>query len=167
VAERGIPSPPSGAPARHGCPGSAPRTLATRTPKAAAENLTSQLSQWPVQLHLIAPGNPAFHQADLLLAADCTAFAMADFNQRHLPGKRLAIACPKLDGNQEVYLAKLTALIDEAQVRSLTVMIMEVPCCGGLLRTAQLAAARASRSVPIKVVVVGIDGEIRTETWVA
>ena len=167
LAERGIPIPPSGAPARHGCPGSAPRTLATRTPKAAAENLTSQLSQWPVQLHLIAPGNPAFHQADLLLAADCTAFAMADFNQRHLPGKRLAIACPKLDGNQEVYLAKLTALIDEAQVRSLTVMIMEVPCCGGLLRTAQLAAARASRSVPIKVVVVGIDGEIRSEAWIA
>jgi ferredoxin len=147
------------APARQGCPGSAPRTL---RPGPA-----SQLSHWPVQLHLIAPGNPVFQQADLLLAADCTAFAMADFNQKHLPGKRLAIACPKLDGNQEVYLAKLTALIDEAQVHSITVMIMEVPCCGGLLRTARMAAQRAARKVPIKLLVVGIDGEVRREEWVA
>ncbi len=142
------------------CPGSAPRTL-------APADRASQLSQWPVQLHLIAPGNPAFHQADLLLAADCTGFAMADFNQSHLPGKKLAIACPKLDGNQEVYLAKLTALIDEAQVRSITVMIMEVPCCAGLLRTAQTAAARAARKVPIKLLVVGVHGAVRREGWVA
>jgi len=134
---------------------------------AGAADRASQLSQWPVQLHLIAPQNPVFHQADLLLAADCTAFAMADFNQAWLPGKKLAIACPKLDGNQEVYLAKLTALIDEAQLNSITVMIMEVPCCGGLLRTAQAAAARAARKVPIRLVVVGVDGAVRREGWVA
>jgi NAD-dependent dihydropyrimidine dehydrogenase PreA subunit len=157
----------------HACPGSAPRTL-HRAPApvpapdpAASIALVSQLTQWPVQLHLIAPGNPAFRKADLLLAADCTAFTMANFNQQWLPGKRLAIACPKLDGNQEVYLAKLTALIDEAQVNTLTVMIMEVPCCGGLLRTAQMAAAQAGRKVPIKLVVVGIDGEVRREEWIA
>ena len=151
----------------HACPGSAPRTL-TRTPAPApSAPRESQLSQWPVQLHLISPANPAFHKADLLLAADCTAFAMADFNQAWLPGKKLAIACPKLDGNQEVYLAKLTALIDDAQINTLTVMIMEVPCCGGLLRTAQMAVAQAGRKVPIKAVVVGVDGEVKKEGWVA
>jgi len=164
LAELGITVPAPAAP--HACPGSAPRTLAPRA-AAPAEGLSSQLSQWPVQLHLIAPQNPAFHQADLLLAADCTAFAMPDFNQKWLPGKKLAIACPKLDGNQEVYLAKLTALIEEAQVNSITVMIMEVPCCGGLLRTAQAAAAKASRKVPIRLVVVGVDGAVRREGWVA
>jgi Fe-S-cluster-containing hydrogenase component 2 len=164
LAELGVAVP---APTAHVCPGSAPHALAPGKPAAGAADRASQLSQWPVQLHLIAPGNPAFHQADLLLAADCTGFAMADFNQTHLPGKKLAIACPKLDGNQEVYLTKLTALIDEAQVRSITVMIMEVPCCGGLLRTAQRAAAQAARNVPIKVVVVGVDGQVRREEWVA
>ena len=132
-----------------------------------ADGAESQLSQWPVQLHLISPQNPAFQGADLLLAADCTAFALPDFNQSYLPGKKLAIACPKLDGNQDIYLAKLTALIDEAQVNTITVMIMEVPCCGGLLRTAQMAAQRARRKAPIKAVVVGIDGGIRKEGWVA
>ena len=101
------------------------------------------------------------------MAADCTAFALPDFNQKHLPGRKLAIACPKLDGNQEVYLTKLTALIDEAQVNTLTVMIMEVPCCGGLLRLAQAAAQAASRRVPIKLVVVSVSGDIQREEWLA
>ncbi len=150
-----------------GCPGSAPRVL-HREPVAAEsrDGLTSRLGQWPVQMHLISPMHPVFHGSDLLLAADCCGFAMADFNQRHLPGKTLAIACPKLDQGQEVYLDKLTALIDEAQINTLTVMIMEVPCCGGLLRMAQQALARAQRKVPLKVIVVGIDGEIRKEAWI-
>lgn len=150
-----------------GCPGSAPRTL-RREPVVTSlrEGLTSQLAQWPVQLHLISPLNPVFHQTDLLLAADCCAFAMADFNQKHLPGKTLAIACPKLDQGQEIYLDKLTALVDQAEVNTLTVMMMEVPCCGGLLRLAQTAVARAGRKVPIKAVVVGVDGAVRKESWV-
>jgi NAD-dependent dihydropyrimidine dehydrogenase PreA subunit len=146
----------------HGCPGSAPRNLLRTTAALApTDGLASQLTQWPVQLHLISPMNPAFRDADLLLAADCVAFAMADFNQRYLPGKKLAIACPKLDQGQEIYLDKLTALIDQAKVSAITVMIMEVPCCGGLLRMAQTAAGRATRQVPISQVVVGIDGAIR------
>jgi ferredoxin len=150
-----------------GCPGSAPRNLSRPVSgPVAQEGLVSQLTQWPVQLHLISPMNPVFEKADLLIAADCTAFAMADFNQKWLPGKKLVIACPKLDQNQEVYLDKLTALIDEAQVNTITVMIMEVPCCGGLLRMAQKAAENATRKVPIKAVIVGVDGEIRKETWV-
>jgi ferredoxin len=162
-----LPAPAPAAAHHHGCPGSAARELRPRPPAATAEGLSSQLSQWPVQLHLISPQNPAFQGADLLLAADCTAFALPDFNQKFLAGKKLAIACPKLDHDQEIYLAKLTALIDQAKVDTITVMIMEVPCCGGLLRAAQMAAQRASRKVPIKVVVVGIDGEVRQQAWVA
>lgn len=148
------------------CPGSAPRSF-NRAPQATpAEGLVSQLTQWPVQLHLISPMNPDFQGQDLLLAADCAAFTMADFNQKWLPGKKLAIACPKLDDGQDRYIDKLTALIDQAQVNTITVMMMEVPCCGGLLRMAQEALARATRKVPIKTVIVGLDGEIRKESWV-
>ena len=166
--ERHIPIPDFKEKTMHsGCPGSAPRTLERpAAAPAAQEGLVSQLTQWPVQLHLVSPMNPVFEKADLLIAADCTAFALADFNQKWLPGKKLVIACPKLDQNQEIYLDKLTALIDEAQVNTITVMIMEVPCCGGLLRLAQKAAEQASRKVPIKVVVVGVDGGIRKEAWV-
>ena len=150
-----------------GCPGSAPQNLSRASADPVAqEGLGSQLTHWPVQLHLISPMNHVFEKADLLIAADCVAFAMADFNQKSLPGKKLAIACPKLDQNQEVYLDKLTALIDEAKVNTISVMIMEVPCCGGLLRMAQTAVQRATRKVPIKAVVVGVNGEIRQEAWV-
>jgi NAD-dependent dihydropyrimidine dehydrogenase PreA subunit len=173
LAELGVAVPPfaAQAPQGHGhpggCPGSAPRELRPRPAAAPAGALASQLTQWPVQLHLVSPRNPVFQGADLLLAADCTAFALPDFNQAYLPGKKLVIACPKLDGNQEAYLAKLIALIDEAQVNTITVLIMEVPCCGGLLRLAQAAAQGASRRVPIKAIVVGVDGDLRREGWVA
>ncbi len=154
-----------------GCPGSAARTFtrpaSTPTaPSGAKTELVSQLGQWPVQLHLISPANPAFAGSDLLLAADCTAFAMADFNQKWLPGKTLAVACPKLDQGQQVYVDKLKALIDEAEVNTITVMIMEVPCCGGLLRLAQAAAGQASRRVPIKAVVIALDGTVKRQSWV-
>jgi NAD-dependent dihydropyrimidine dehydrogenase PreA subunit len=163
--ERGHPVPEYKEKILHaGCPGAAPRTFARMPGKVDARmGLQSQLSQWPVQLHLISPMNPDFHGADLILAADCVAFAMADFNQRYLPGKKLAIACPKLDQGMDVYRDKLTALVDHAQINSIAVMIMEVPCCGGLLRVAREAVARAGRKVPVDVVVVGLDGVIRRE----
>lgn len=153
-----------------GCPGSAPRTLVRKptlapAPTPAREGMVSQLSQWPVQLHLISPMNPDFHGADLLVAADCVAYAMADFNQQFLAGKKLAIACPKLDQGQEIYLDKLTVLVRDAQVNTITVMIMEVPCCGSLLRLAREAVARAERNIPVKAIIVGINGEIRREAW--
>jgi len=151
--------------AHEGCPGSAPRSLLRMpTPRPMHGGLTSHLGQWPIQLHLIAPLNPTFKDAAILLAADCVAFAMADFNQAYLPGKKLLIACPKLDQGQEAYLDKLVALLDQANVKSIDVMIMEVPCCGGLLRLAQQAVAQAKHKVPIKTIVVGVDGEIRRET---
>jgi hypothetical protein len=127
----------------------------------------SQLTHWPVQLHLIGPHAPQYQNADLLLAADCVAYALADFHKDYLKGKALTIACPKLDEGQEVYVDKLRALIDEAKVNTLTVMIMQVPCCSGLLHLAQEAARSATRKVPIKCVVVGLQGAILREEWVS
>jgi NAD-dependent dihydropyrimidine dehydrogenase PreA subunit len=150
-----------------GCPGS--RVMTFDRPKAdgaGAVAQPSELRQWPVQLHLVSPRAPYFQGADLLLAADCTAFAMGDFHARHLKGKALAVACPKLDDGQDAYLEKLVSLIDEAKVNTITVMIMEVPCCGGLERLAQEAAARASRKVPVKRVLVSLQGEVLSEDWI-
>jgi ferredoxin len=151
-----------------GCPGS--KTLAFAKEDAAAEtaqgNRPSRLTHWPIQMHLLSPNAPHYRGADLLLAADCVAFSMGDFHNDYLKGKTLAIACPKLDEGQEIYLEKLKALIDNAKINTLTVMTMQVPCCGGLLRLAQRAAEEASRKIPVKSVVVGLQGEILKEDWV-
>lgn len=158
-----------GASAVHsGCPGSRAMSLKSKPEGEAAAVGTrpSQLTHWPIQLHLLGPQAPHYQGSDLLLAADCTAFALGDFHKDYLKGKTLAIACPKLDVEQDVYVEKIKALIDVARINTLTVMIMQVPCCGGLLRLAQKAAAQATRKVPIKCVVVGLNGEILKEDWV-
>jgi NAD-dependent dihydropyrimidine dehydrogenase PreA subunit len=153
-----------------GCPGS--RMMQFDAPGAAAAPVDdtaprpSQLRQWPVQLHLVSPMAPYFQGADVLLTADCVPFAMADFHRTYLRGKALAVACPKLDGDQEVYFDKVVAMIEQARINSLHVVIMQVPCCGGLLRLAQDAVARATRKVPIKCTVVGVQGEVLDESWV-
>ena len=151
-----------------GCPGS--RSMAIEREDAAVEALAgkrpSQLSHWPVQMHLLSPSAPHYQGSDLVLAADCVAYALGDFHKDYLQGKTLGIACPKLDEGQEVYAEKLKALIDEARINTLTVAIMQVPCCRGLLFLAQQAAAQASRKVPIKAVVVGVQGQVVQEEWV-
>jgi hypothetical protein len=114
----------------------------------------------------MSPLTPQYRGKDVVLAADCVAYAMGDFHSAYLKGKALAIACPKLDQGQEIYLEKITALIDQAKVNTLTVLIMQVPCCMGLLELAKKAAARASRKVPIKGVVVGLQGQVLQEDWV-
>jgi hypothetical protein len=126
----------------------------------------SELTQWPIQMHLINPQAPYFQGSDLLLAADCTAFALGDFHGKFLKNRKVIIACPKLDEGQESYVEKIKALIDGAKINTLTVMIMQVPCCGGLLHLAKTAAAQATRKVPIKNIVVGLEGEILKEEWV-
>ncbi len=125
----------------------------------------SQLQQWPIQLHLINPNSEYFIKSDLLVAADCVAFAHGNFHSI-IAGKKLVIACPKLDHNQERYINTLVSLIDNSKVNTITVAIMEVPCCSGLAKMVQLAVKQASRKVPIKLIIVGIKGEIQSEDWI-
>jgi NAD-dependent dihydropyrimidine dehydrogenase PreA subunit len=139
-------------------------TAATvKTPDSPAP---SELRQWPVQLHLVNPMASYFQGADVVLAADCVAFAMGDFHNRLLKNKSLAIACPKQDTNKDVYLDKLSTMISEAKINTLTVPIMEVPCCGGLIQMAKMAVQQSGRNIPIKKIVVGIKGNILNEEWV-
>jgi hypothetical protein len=132
----------------------------------ATGKISSELRQWPVQMHLINPNAPYYQGADVLIAADCTAFSYGDFHREFLNDKSIAIACPKLDQGKEVYIEKIKTLIDGAKINTLTVAIMEVPCCGGLLALAQEGAKRASRKVPIKYIVIGVKGDILKEEWV-
>lgn len=151
-----------------GCPGSKviDRTAEPSSTANVATDTPSELRQWPIQLHLVSPSAPYFQRADVLLSADCVAYASGGFHANHLKGKALAIACPKLDEGQDVYVEKIKAWFDEAQINTLTVMIMQVPCCRGLLATAVEAAKRAERKVPIKAQVVSLEGEILQEEWV-
>jgi NAD-dependent dihydropyrimidine dehydrogenase PreA subunit len=152
-----------------GCPGSKMMVIekpAAHETNALATEQPSELRQWPVQMHLLNPNAPYFRGADLLFAADCVAFSMGGFHSGHLKGKSLAIACPKLDHGTETYVEKLTAMIDIAKINTITVMMMEVPCCGGLLQMVKTALAAASRKVPVKKLIVGINGEVLLEEWV-
>ncbi len=151
-------------PAARQCPGS--QTLAFRSPQSDTgdgQSRPSQLSHWPIQLHLISPSAPHYGKSDLLIAADCVAFSHGDFHRDFLKSHTLSIACPKLDTNQEIYLEKLTSLIDEARLKSIRVMIMQVPCCRGLLHLVVEAVSRASHSVPVSCITVGIQGQILGE----
>ncbi len=146
-----------------GCPGSMMREI--KKPVVAAFTVApaaqpSELRQFPVQLQLLNPNAGFLQGADLLLAADCTAFASGNFHSRFLKGRMLAIACPKLDANIQSYIDKLTTLIDVAQIKTLTVLVMEVPCCGGLIRIAGMAREQAERKIPIRVVVLSVEGEM-------
>ncbi len=150
-----------------GCPGSQTRSFApVAMQQAPGADLPSALTQWPVQMHLINPLATHFQGADLLIAADCVAFSLGDFHSKFLQGKKLAIACPKLDSNKDIYLDKMIHLIDDSKVNTITVMIMEVPCCGGLLQLVLNATKAASRNVPVKAITVGIQGDILLEEWV-
>lgn len=152
-----------------GCPGSAARSFGGGMAMAQDNAMVSgksELTHWPVQLHLINPQSGHFRGSNLLLAADCVAFSLGNFHSNYLKGKTLAIACPKLDSNKESYIEKITSLIDDAQIDTITIMKMEVPCCGGLLQLAKMAMERAKRKVPIKMMTVGIQGDILESTWV-
>ncbi|PLW98470.1 MAG: 4Fe-4S ferredoxin [Marinilabiliales bacterium] len=153
-----------------GCPGSAAKDFSQieidpNKSVPATGDLSSALSHWPVQMHLINPGSSHFRKTDLLIAADCTAFTAGGFHSEYLKGKTLAIACPKLDSGLDSYTDKIRRLIDEAEVNTITAMIMEVPCCGGLLEIIKRAMAEATRKIPVKVIVIGIRGNKISENW--
>ncbi|MBW2178203.1 MAG: 4Fe-4S ferredoxin [Deltaproteobacteria bacterium] len=125
-----------------------------------AGTIQSQLAQWPVQLHLISPTAPYYQDSDVLLTADCVAYALGDFHREFLKDHTLAIACPKLDSNQDIYAQKITSWVDDAGINSLHVLIMQVPCCGGLLNLTRNAVENAQRKIPINYTVVGVQGDI-------
>jgi NAD-dependent dihydropyrimidine dehydrogenase PreA subunit len=144
-----------------GCPGSLARTIpgVPDGDDGPAASVRSRLSQWPIQLHLISPLAPYFEGSDLLVAADCTAFALGGFHDSLLKGKKLVIACPKLDETQG-YVEKLAELIRRNGLKSLTVAIMTVPCCSGLERLVRQAVELAGDPLEVKKVVIGIDGKV-------
>lgn len=154
-----------------GCPGSKAISFDIDLDKVHQTSATTQadapseLRQWPVQLHLLNPEAGYFKNADVVLAADCVAFAMGNFHNHFLKGKTLAIACPKLDSNKESYVEKLTAMIDRSNINTLHAVTMEVPCCSGLVQLAMIARQQASRNIPIKKTVISIQGEVLSEAW--
>ncbi|MCM2265970.1 MAG: 4Fe-4S binding protein [Desulfuromonadales bacterium] len=143
-----------------GCPSARPVSIdrPVREEPPAGAPAPSRLAQWPVQLHLVPPTAPFLQEADVLLAADCAPFAYANFHEDLLKGKALLIACPKLD-NTAPYLDKLTAMIQQSHIKSLTVVHMEVPCCTGLIHLARQAIAASGREIPLVTVCIGIRGE--------
>ena len=155
--------------AMSGCPGSSMHDFRGKDTAAKEESgrRQSQLRQWPIQLHLISPEAPYYEKADVLLSADCVAYTVGDFHKDHLKGKSIAIACPKLDEGQDVYVDKIKSLIDDAKINTLTVMIMQVPCCGGLVAMAEQALKEAKRKIPVKSIVVSLQGDILSEEWVS
>lgn len=157
-----------------GCPGSLTKDFRDDSQKKQISDdsisgkpleIQSELRQWPVQLHLLNPQAPFFKNADVVLAADCAAFAMGNFHARFLNGKSLAIACPKLDSNKESYIEKLSDMIALSKINSLNAIMMEVPCCSGLLQMAKMAREEAGRNIPIKQIFISIHGEVLEEEW--
>jgi len=156
-------------PISSGCPGSREMSFNQHEDEKILEEEGTRISylrQWPVQLHLVSPNAGFFKNADLLLAADCVPIAYPDFHKDFLQGKSIAIACPKLDANKQIYLQKLVQMISDAKINFITVVIMQVPCCSGLFQLAMQAVEQAGREIPVKVVVVGIHGEILQEETV-
>ena len=143
-----------------GCPGSQSRQI-KRAEESHAGAQESRLSQWPVQIKLVPVNAPYFDGAKLLIAADCTAYAYAAFHERFMRGHITLVGCPKLDGVD--YAEKLTEIIRENDVKSVTVVRMEVPCCGGLERAAVTALKNSGKFIPWQVVTVTLDGRLKEE----
>lgn len=143
-----------------GCPGSAAKKVAlANNDSGSLPGIPSHLSQWPVQIKLAPMNAPYFDGADLLIAADCSAFAYGDFHRDFIKDRIVLIGCPKLDSVD--YSEKLTAILQSNDIRSVTVTRMEVPCCGGIQFAAEAAVAASGRDIPVNIVTIGIDGSIK------
>ena len=144
-----------------GCPGAAMRDLRKReTGEAPDVGVESQLRNWPVQLRLLNPHASYLKEADLLISADCVPFAFANFHNRFLKGKVMITFCPKLDHTIEEYIDKLAVIFKENNIKSLSVLHMEVPCCTGTLIIVQRALEKAQVFIPIKEYTISISGKI-------
>lgn len=146
-----------------GCPGSRAQAI-RRNPVAATVTVpnesmsVSQLSQWPVQIKLVPANAPYFDGAKLLIAADCTAYARSDFHERFIKGHITLIGCPKLDSID--YADKLTEILKNNSIKSVTVVRMEVPCCGGIENAVKTALEKSGKMIPWQVVTISARGEI-------
>lgn len=156
-------SPPSAGGHAHGnlpcgCPGTAARTLKPAVQRRSHPDhpAESALGQWPIQLRLVSPSMPFLQNADLLLCADCVPFAVPDFHSRYLAGHAIAVACPKLDDSEEM-VERLAEIFSQARPRSVKVLRMEVPCCGGLVQAAHQAMETAGVEIPIEVHIIRIE----------
>ena len=147
-----------------GCPSTTVTVLEPRESCSCTHNhgvtAPSALGHWPVQLTLIPPTAPFLQGADVLLVADCVPFTFADFHQRFLKDHALIVACPKLDDFQ-AHQSKLTEILRRSDVKSLTVLHMEVPCCSGLTHMAEQAVRQSGKDIPLKEITLGIKGEIK------
>ena len=147
------------APLPCGCPGSQSRAIhREESPAPAGAAVSSQLRQWPVQIKLAPVNAPYFDGAHLLIAADCTAYAYGNFHQDFIRGKVVLIGCPKLDEGD--YTEKLTQIIRQNDIKSLTIVRMEVPCCGGIQRAATTALQNSGKFIPWQVVTITTDGRV-------
>ena len=145
-----------------GCPGSVAKVIERETTtETSGGKAASELRQWPVQLQLVPPTAPYFQDAEILVAADCVAFALGSFHNDLLKGKALAIACPKLD-DSGAYLEKLATIFRENRVKSVAVAIMEVPCCRGLDIMVRQALEQSGKQIPLETIIIGINGERKT-----
>ena len=144
------------APVVHGCPGTAARVMERNIAPVAAQE--SQLRQWPVQIKLAPVQAPWFQGSDLLIAADCTAYAYANFHRDFIQGHITLVGCPKLDAVD--YSLKLTEILRGNEIRSVTVVRMEVPCCGGIELAVRKALERCGKPIPWRVMTISIDGHI-------
>ncbi len=145
-----------------GCPGSAAKEIKKKNKKEGFVDYSSnqsELSQWPIQLHLVSPYAPYFNKCDLLICADCTAFTLGSFHRDILKGKKIVIACPKLD-DTSYYISKINELLNNNIIYSLTVAIMSVPCCIGLYNIVEQAVNESGKNIEIKKVVINLEGEI-------
>ncbi len=148
--------------ASHGCPGMRAMALHPESPAASVDHAApSQLRQWPVQIKLAPIHAPYFQGAKLLIAADCTAYAFAGFHERFMKGRVTLVGCPKLDGVD--YAEKLAEIIKNNNIQSVTVVRMEVPCCGGLEQAVKSALMHSGKFLPWQVVVLSTDGHILSE----
>ncbi|HNW86084.1 MAG TPA: 4Fe-4S binding protein [Candidatus Limiplasma sp.] len=145
-----------------GCPGTHARAIhrepAATEPAPQTRSSASQLSQWPVQIKLVPVNAPYFHRAKLLVAADCTAFAYANFHEQFIKNHVTLIGCPKLDAVD--YAEKLTAILSQNEILSITVVRMEVPCCGGIEHAVRTALQASGKMIPWQVVTIATDGRI-------
>ncbi len=141
-----------------GCPGSNSKAIKRENAPAKASECESRLSQWPVQIKLAPVNAPYFEGADLLIAADCTAYAYGNFHERFIRGRITLIGCPKLDEGD--YYDKLYEIIRRNNIKSLTIVRMEVPCCGGIENAAKRALQASGKFIPWQVVTISTDGRI-------